>query len=46
MDEGHLPRLLNFLEGVSIGVTDDAEEVEVQALDFVCMVRSRGKKSL
>lgn len=34
LDEGHLHRLWNFLEVASIGVTDDAAEVKVQALGF------------
>lgn len=46
LDEVHLHRLLNFLEVVSVGVADDAEEVEVQALGSVSMVRGHGKKSL
>ena len=46
MDEGYLHRLLNFSEVVSTGVTDDAEEVEVQVRGVVCMIRGRGKKRL
>lgn len=46
LDEGHPHRLLNFSEVVSTGVTEDAEEVEVQAPGFVCMIRVHGKKRL